>query len=125
MDKENLDEMAGLLKVMGHSVRLKIVSALASSEYSVGELEKHSGTLQPALSQQLAILRKSDLVCTRRESKQIYYSLNQARIAEICDALGSMHKRSAHGGVSEPNGAQAKLERRQKLGSGASFARIL
>jgi len=120
MDIENLDEMAGLLKVMGHSVRLKIVTALAGGEYSVGELEKHSGTLQPALSQQLAVLRKSDLVCTRREAKQIYYSLNQARIAEICDAIGSMHK-----DASEPNDVQAKLERRRKLGSGASFARIL
>ncbi|MEE9434775.1 MAG: metalloregulator ArsR/SmtB family transcription factor [Sphingorhabdus sp.] len=120
MNIENLDEMAGLLKVMGHSVRLRIVTALAGGEYSVGELEKQSGTSQPALSQQLAILRKSDLVCTRRAAKQIYYSLNQTRIAEICHAMGGMHNCG-----SEPNGEEARLERRRKLGSGASFARIL
>lgn len=119
MDINNLEDMAGLFKVMGHNVRLKIVIALAGDEFSVGELEKQSEIQQPTLSQQLAILRNADLVCTRREAKQIYYSLNQNRIGEICDALGWMHKSSI-----EPDNKSAVLERRRKLGSGASFARI-
>lgn len=120
MHMNDLEDIANLFKVMGHVARLKIVTVLANGEYSVGELEKQSDIQQPTLSQQLAILRNADLVTTRREAKQVHYSLNQNRIGEICDALGWMHK--DHGPVSDEITA---LDRHRKLGSASSFARII
>lgn len=120
MQMNNLEDMANLFKVMGHVARLKIVTVLANGEYSVGELEKLSDIQQPTLSQQLAILRNADLVSTRREAKQIHYSLNQKRIGTICDALGWMHQNQ-----DTLDNETAVLERRRKLGSGASFAKIM
>jgi ArsR family transcriptional regulator len=39
---------------------------------------------QPTVSHHLSILRDADLVHTRRDGKQIYYSLNQDAVAVCC-----------------------------------------
>ena len=64
-----------LLKSLSHPDRLLLLCQLTQGEYCVGELEKLVGVGQPSLSQQLGILRKDDLVATRREGKQIYYTI--------------------------------------------------
>lgn len=64
-----------LLKSLSHPDRLLLLCQLTQGEYSVGELERLVGVGQPSLSQQLGILRKDNLVATRREGKQIYYSI--------------------------------------------------
>lgn len=64
-----------LLKSLSHPDRLLLLCQLTQGEYCVGELESLVGVGQPSLSQQLGILRKDQLVVTRREGKQIYYSI--------------------------------------------------
>ena len=64
-----------LLKSLSHPDRLLLLCQLTQGEYCVGELEGLVGVGQPSLSQQLGILRKDQLVATRREGKQIYYSI--------------------------------------------------
>ena len=64
-----------LLKSLSHPDRLLLLCQLTQGEYCVGELESLVGVGQPSLSQQLGILRKDELVSTRREGKQIYYSI--------------------------------------------------
>ena len=63
------------LKSLANENRLVILSALAEGEKNVGELEAILGIRQPTLSQQLARLRADKMVSTRRDSKQIYYTL--------------------------------------------------
>ena len=64
-----------LLKSLSHPDRLLLLCQLTQGEYCVSELESLVGVGQPSLSQQLGILRKDALVSTRREGKQIYYSI--------------------------------------------------
>lgn len=64
-----------LLKSLSHPDRLLLLCQLTQGEYCVSELEHLVGVAQPSLSQQLGILRKDELVKTRREGKQIYYSI--------------------------------------------------
>ncbi|WP_259365144.1 helix-turn-helix transcriptional regulator [Psychrobacter sp. GP33] len=64
-----------LLKSLSHPDRLLLLCQLTQGEYCVSELENLVGVGQPSLSQQLGILRKDELVTTRREGKQIYYSI--------------------------------------------------
>ena len=64
-----------LLKSLSHPDRLLLLCQLTQGEYCVGELENLVGIEQPSLSQQLGILRKDNLVTTRRKGKQIYYSI--------------------------------------------------
>lgn len=64
-----------LLKSLSHPDRLLLLCQLTQGEYCVGELEDLVGVGQPSLSQQLGILRKDELVTTRRAGKQIYYRI--------------------------------------------------
>ncbi len=66
---------SAFLKSLANENRLVILCALADGEKNVGELEGILGIRQPTLSQQLARLRADNMVATRRESKQIFYSL--------------------------------------------------
>jgi DNA-binding transcriptional ArsR family regulator len=82
------------LKAIAHPLRYSILATLADGEYNVGEIEQASGITQPALSQQLAILRNAELVTTRRETKQIYYAIAQDRLDEALAALEALKPHS-------------------------------
>ena len=64
------------LKVISNPNRLMLLCEIAMGERCVTELEDSTGIRQPTLSPQLTVLRTKKLVKTRREGKQIYYSLS-------------------------------------------------
>ena len=75
---EDRDVAAGIvekLRVFAQPQRLMILSCLLRGERSVAEIGELTGVTQPALSQQLAELRRAELVSTRKEAKQVWYSL--------------------------------------------------
>jgi len=76
------DEACKLMKVLSNSDRMMLLCEIGQGEKCVSELEDALDLHQPTLSQQLTVLRKEKLVKTRREGKQIYYSLaNEIAIA--------------------------------------------
>ena len=68
-------EAGGLLKALANPDRLLLLCQLSHGEHCVSELEEVLGIQQPTLSQQLGVLREERLVITRREGKQIFYSI--------------------------------------------------
>lgn len=80
-------EASELLKALSHEARLVILCMLTEGEKSVSEIEQALSLRQPAVSQQLARLRADDLVETRREGKNIYYSLARPEVRAVIDAL--------------------------------------
>lgn len=78
---------ANLLKVLGNPHRLMLLCFLSEGEYCVSELLEKSGITQPTLSQQLGVLREEQLVRTRREGKQIYYSIQDSPALAVMQVL--------------------------------------
>lgn len=68
-------QACGLLKVLANPDRLLLLCQLSQGPLCVSELAAIVGIQQPTLSQQLGVLRDEALVSTRREGKQIYYSI--------------------------------------------------
>lgn len=68
-------EIAEKLRVYAQPQRLMILSCLLRGERTVAEIGEITAITQPALSQQLAELRRAELVNTRKEAKQVWYSL--------------------------------------------------
>ncbi|WP_027134829.1 sulfite-sensing transcriptional repressor BigR [Geminicoccus roseus] len=85
--RDRATEAAGLLRTLANPNRLMIVCTLAEGEFSVGQLEERLEIRQPTLSQQLTVLRDSQIVRTRRESKQIFYRLSERKAAALVEAL--------------------------------------
>ncbi|MDY0968668.1 metalloregulator ArsR/SmtB family transcription factor [Sphingomonas sp. CFBP9021] len=78
------------LRVFAQPQRLMILSYLLGGERQVADIEAATGVTQPALSQQLAELRRADLVKTRREAKQVYYRLADETAALCVRTLEAM-----------------------------------
>ena len=89
-NRDTADRIVERIKVFGQGQRLMILATLREGEHSVGEIEEMTGIGQPALSQQLAELRRADLVKTRRESKQIYYRLADDKVLLCVEAIEAM-----------------------------------
>ncbi len=87
-----VEEAATFLKALSHEGRLLILVHLSDGERSVTELERILGTRQAAVSQQLARLRLEGLVATRREGKVIFYSIADARVRRMIDAVGAIFR---------------------------------
>ena len=71
----NAARATSLLKSMANETRLMILCQLSEKEMSVSELAEKIPLSQSALSQHLSVLRRENLVTTRRESQFVWYSL--------------------------------------------------
>jgi ArsR family transcriptional regulator len=83
----------GLLKALANPDRLLLLCQLTLGEQRVGELESALGLRQPSLSQQLGVLRQEGLVATRRDGKQIYYSVASEDALAVLQLLYSLYCR--------------------------------
>jgi len=84
------DLAASRLKIYAQPQRLMILSCLLSCERNVGDIEQATGIGQPALSQQLAELRRADVVRTRRVSRRVMYRLADEKTETCVRAIEAM-----------------------------------
>ena len=84
-------QAVGVLKILANEDRLMLLCQLSQGEHCVSELQTELGIGQPTLSQQLAVLRNEGVVNTRREGKNIYYSVADARTLEILVLLHRLY----------------------------------
>lgn len=89
--KKSADTVVGILKSAANPDRLLILCNLAHGELNVSQIEEKTQVTQPTLSQQLTMLRKSGVVSTRREGKQIFYSIKDAKIHTLLNTLYQLY----------------------------------
>lgn len=87
---ENTGKASALLKSMSNQYRLMILCLLSEQEMTVGELLEKIPLSQSALSQHLAMLRREDIVKTRRDSQFRRYSLASEEARVIIGTLYSL-----------------------------------
>lgn len=80
-------EAVTALKILANTDRLLLLCQLSQGEMCVSELEQMLDIRQPTLSQQLAVLRSEAVVSTRREGKNIFYSVADERMLEMLSVL--------------------------------------
>lgn len=78
-----------MLRLLANEDRLLLLCQLTQGERCVSELEELLQIRQPTLSQQLGVLRTEGVVATRREGKNIYYSIADDRVEQL---LGLMYQ---------------------------------
>ena len=74
-------------KAMADETRQQIMRLLCCQSLCVNDVVKRTGVTQPTVSHHLGILREAGLVETRREGKQVFYTLNQDEVALCCGVL--------------------------------------
>lgn len=111
-DKAPIDQ----LKALAHPLRYAILEALGAQERNVTEIEQATGIGQPTLSQQLAVLRKSGLVETRRAAKLVYYRIVPQQLAHLARLLDTL--------AGQKQQERTTAERRAPSPGAANFARL-
>ncbi|WP_306330253.1 ArsR/SmtB family transcription factor [Streptomyces venezuelae] len=74
---------AELFKTLGHPVRIRVLELLSEREHGVAEMLRDTRVEPAYLSQQLAVLRRANLVVARREGTAVYYALTSHQVADL------------------------------------------
>lgn len=74
-------------KALSDQTRQSILRMLQGGEMSVGEIVEAFNISQPTISHHLNVLKNVGLVTSRKQGKQIFYSINQENIEECCGMM--------------------------------------
>lgn len=82
---EQLSAMSVFFKALSDETRLKILFTLLESGKCVMHISEHVGMSQSAVSHQLALLRRCDLVKVSRNGKNQVYSISDEHVRLVMD----------------------------------------
>lgn len=82
-DESKLLDLAEFYKIFGDFSRIKLLYLLDGRELCVCDITKLMNINQSAVSNHLALLRRSKLVKFRKEGKNTYYSLSDHHVEAI------------------------------------------
>ena len=92
-------ELATLLNVLSHPVRVHVIEELAQAERDVAALSALLGVAPAGVSQHLALMRAHRLVAERREGRRVIYRLRCPELAAWLtsglDFIGDPHNDAA------------------------------
>ncbi|MEU2432646.1 metalloregulator ArsR/SmtB family transcription factor [Streptomyces sp. NPDC007861] len=74
---------AEFFRMLGHPVRIRVLELLQSGPMPVRDLLAEIEVEPSALSQQLAVLRRSGMVCSMREGSAVVYELTGGDVADL------------------------------------------
>jgi ArsR family transcriptional regulator len=76
---------AAFFKALAHPVRIRILEVLVRGQRSVQELQQTLGLEQPVVSQQLGVLRTSNIVVGQKEGVSVRYRVRDPLVADLLD----------------------------------------
>ncbi len=79
--------MNSAFKALADPTRREILRLLSRGELTAGELASSFDMSKPSMSHHFAILKEADLISSRREGQQIYYTLNTTVIEDVLTRL--------------------------------------
>ncbi|MEU6373258.1 DUF5937 family protein [Streptomyces sp. NPDC046909] len=79
----SVDQLALRLTALSHPVRMRICRYLARSAHTTSELAQSLGMTAPEISRHLGVLKKADLITTRRRGRYVQHQLDIAVVARL------------------------------------------
>jgi len=82
-----LDRMEKMLNIASDFTRLKIMYAISEGEKNVSEIVAEVGASQSLVSHQLMVLRKANLVSTRKDRTKVFYRLADEHVIALLNVV--------------------------------------
>ena len=76
-----------VFKALSDPTRREILRLLSRGERTAGELSSSFDMTKPSMSHHFAVLKEADLIRSRRDGQQIYYSLNTTVLEDVLTRL--------------------------------------
>lgn len=83
LQEDILLEIADFYKALSVSTRIKILDVLYEGEFCVCDISVLINMTKSATSHQLKYLREMNLIKSRRQGKEVYYSLADRHVKEV------------------------------------------
>lgn len=83
LDDDSLINMADFYKALSDSTRIKIINALYISEMCVCDISVLLNMTKSAISHQLKNLKELNLIKSRKQGKEVYYSLADRHVGIV------------------------------------------
>lgn len=74
-------------KALADPTRRAILRLLRRGEMNAGDLADRFRISKPSMSHHFTVLKQADLIASRREGQQIYYSLNTTVVEDLMAAV--------------------------------------
>jgi DNA-binding transcriptional ArsR family regulator len=78
---------ASIFQALAHPTRIAIVEALRDGELPAGAIIERLGLEQANASQHLSILRTKQVVNSRKEGNQVFYSVRDPLLIDVLDIM--------------------------------------
>lgn len=88
---------ADFFKTLGHPARIRVLEVLRDGEKSVGDLIPDVGIEASHLSQQLGVLRRANVLRSRKEGASVLYSVADPRIFDLLEVARAILSSSLAG----------------------------
>ena len=85
LDEEKLLLIADFYKALSDSTRIKIINVLEQEELCVCDIAVILNMTKSAVSHQLKNLREMNLIKSRKQGKEVLYSLAYVHVKEVFD----------------------------------------
>lgn len=84
-----LEEIAGLFKMLGEPMRLRILQAVCKAPRSVGEIVETTGSTQANVSKHLALLAAAGILQREKNGQRVFYSVKEQLVVRLCELVRS------------------------------------
>jgi DNA-binding transcriptional ArsR family regulator len=78
---------ASIFQALAHPTRIAIIEILRDGELSAGSIIERLAIEQANASQHLSILRARQIVSSRKEGNQVFYSVRDPLLIEVLDVM--------------------------------------
>lgn len=120
------EQVARIGKAASSPKRLELIELLCQCEKNVEQLASEAGISVKLASAHLSVLKSSSLVASRRDGKNIYYSLSDTNVASFWVAIRTLAEERlvelqlALENLVHPSGKLAPIDRNELLRDAAS-----
>jgi DNA-binding transcriptional ArsR family regulator len=94
--------MNEVFKALSDPTRREVLRLLSHGERTAGELAEGFDVTKPSMSHHFSVLKEADLISSRRDGQQIFYSLNTTVVEDIVTRIWDLFGSDRGKGVQEP-----------------------
>jgi ArsR family transcriptional regulator len=91
-----------VFKALADPTRRQVLRLLGRGEMTAGELAQRFDMTKPSMSHHFAVLKEADLIRSRREGQQIWYSLDTTVLQDVLTWAMDLLERHSRKGREKP-----------------------
>jgi len=86
-ENKKIEKLSEFLKVVSEENRLRIICLLKQGEKCVCEIYEHLNLSQNLASHHLKVLNEAEIVSSRKEGLNVFYSINKDKLGKYEQAI--------------------------------------